>query len=84
MLTWLLKPARSHLSYACSDILVSYRVQVLTDGRDMNRLHGQKRLGRSRSLWSPFMVTENGSSGTGERQVVIPTLIVSPSMFSPS
>ena len=84
MLTLLLKPARSFLSYACSDNLVGFVVQVLTDGRDMNIWHGERRLGRSRSTWSPCMVTENGSSGTGERQVVIPTLIVSPSMFSPS
>ena len=49
MLALLLKPARSFLSCACSDILVSYRVQVFTDMRNMNKLHGEKRFPRG---WS--------------------------------
>ena len=49
MLALLLKPARSFLSYACSDILVADRVQVFTDERDMNTLHGLKRFPRG---WS--------------------------------
>ena len=49
MLALLLKPARSFLSCACSDILVSFVVQVFTDLRDINISHGEKRLGRSRS-----------------------------------
>ena len=49
MLALLLKPARSFLSCACSDILVPDRVQVFTDERDMNKLHGEKRFPRG---WS--------------------------------
>ena len=49
MLALLLKPARSFLSCACSDILVGDRVQVFTDERDMNTLLGQKRFTRG---WS--------------------------------
>ena len=49
MLALLLKPARSFLSCACSDILVGDRAQVFTDERDMNTLHGLKRFPRG---WS--------------------------------
>ena len=84
MLALLLKPDRSYLSCAWIDNLVVFVVLLSTDLRDMNISHGEKRLGRSRSRWSPFMVTENGSSGTGERSVVILTLLASPIMFSPS
>ena len=84
MLALLLKPARSFLSYACSDILVCDLRQVFTDLRDMNTFLGQKRLGRSWSRPSPSMATESRTSGTGERSVVILTLLASPIMFSPS
>ena len=49
MLALLLKPARSFLSYACSELVVSFVCARITDLRDMNISHGEKRLGRSRS-----------------------------------
>ena len=58
--------------------------QVFTDVHDMNSLHGEKRFGTSWNCWSPGMVTESGTSGTGERSVVVPTLIDSPSMLTTS
>ena len=58
--------------------------QVFTDVREMNSLHGKKRFGASWSTWSPSMVTKSGTSGTGERSVVVPTLIATPNMFIPS
>ena len=84
MLAWLLKPDRSYLSCAWIDILVCDLVQVSTDICDVNTFLGPKRLRTSWSSASPCMATKSRTSGTGERQVVIPTLIVSPSMFSPS
>ena len=58
--------------------------QVFTDVHDMNSLHGEKRFRTSWSTWSPSMVTKSGTSGTGERSVVVPTLIDSPSMLGTS
>ena len=58
--------------------------QVFTDVREMNSLHGKKRFGASWSTWSPSMVTKSGTSEAGERSVVVPTLLASPSMLTTS
>ena len=84
MLALLLKPDPSFLSYACSELVVADVVHIFTHLRDMNTLQGQKRLGRGWSRPSPSMATESRTSGTGERPVAVLTLIVSPTMFSPS
>ena len=49
MLALLLKPDPSFLSYACSELVVSFVCARITDLRNMNTFLGQKRLGRSRS-----------------------------------
>jgi hypothetical protein len=79
-----LRLARSRLSFSCTESLVFFTSRRFTDICDMNSLHGEKRFGTSWSTWSPSMVNESGTSGTGERSVVIPTLIASPSMLSTS
>ena len=84
MLMAVLRPARSRLSYSCTEILVLFTSRRFTDIRDMNSLHGEKRFGTSGSTWSPSMVTESGTSEAGERSVVVPTLIASPSMLTTS
>ena len=45
MLSRLIKPARSYLSCAWIDNLVVFVVLLSTDLRDMNSLHGPRRLG---------------------------------------
>ena len=58
--------------------------QVFTDVYDMNSLHGEKRFGTSWNCWSPGMVTKRRTSEAGERSVVVPTLVDSPSMLTTS
>ena len=84
MLVALIILAPSCLSYPFIEAVVSDAAQIFTDICDMNSLHGQKRFGTSWSTWSPSMVIESGTSGTGERLVVVPTLVASPSILSPS
>ena len=84
MLVALIILAPSCLSYPFIEAVVPDAAQIFTDICDMNSLHGEKRFGTSWSTWSPSMVTESGTSEAGERSVVVPTLIASPSILSPS
>ena len=47
VLFWLLKPARSRLSYAYTERVVSDPAQLFTNGRDFKCLHGQMGSGRA-------------------------------------
>jgi hypothetical protein len=84
MLMAVLRLARSRLSFSCTDNLVFFTSRRFTNIRDMNSLHGEKRFGTSWSTWSTSMVTESGTSEAGERSVVVPTLLASPSMLTTS
>ena len=84
MLFWLIEPARSLLSYSCTESVVPDSLQTFTDLRDMNSLHGQTGFGRSWSCWSPDINTEMRTSEPGERSVVVLTLIASLAILSPS
>ena len=84
VLTVLFKPTRPRLSYAYTENLVPDPAHLFTDLRDMNSLHGQTGFGRSWSCWSPGIITEMRTSETGEHGAVVPTLMASPNMPSPS
>ena len=84
MLPVLVKPARSHHLYTCTDNLALDTDNLALDGRDLNSLHGQTGFGRSWSCWSPAIVTEMRTSEPGERSVVVLTLIASLAILSPS
>ena len=84
VLTGLIEPARSLLSYSCTESVVPDSLQTFTDLRDMNSLHGQTGFGRSWSCWSPAIVTEMRTSEPGERSVVVLNLIASLAILSPS
>ena len=60
-----------------------YVVRRFTDGLDMNSLYGLKCLETSWSTRSPSFVTESATSPTGERSVVVLTMIASLSILKP-
>ena len=84
VLTVLFKPTRPRLSYAYTESVVPDPAQLFTDLRDLNSLHGQTGFGRSWRQTEPSIIAESGTGETGKREVVVLTLIASPSVLSPS